>query len=60
MKVRVLEFNRYKCGIIKVHEYRKHKGKYILNPKFSFHEYMLDKPTIMFPVIYKKYYKIEK
>ena len=60
MKVKVLEFHRYKCGIIKVHEFKKHKGTYIKNPKFDLHEMLVNQAHIMHPLIYKKYYYIEK
>ena len=59
MKVKILEYHRYKNGIVKVQEYSKNKGKYKLNPKFAFHK-MLISNVLEYPIIYKKIYEIEK
>lgn len=59
MKVKVLEYHRYKNGIVKVHEYNKRKGKLKLNPNYEFHK-MLISNSFQFPVVYQKTYEIEK
>lgn len=57
MKIKILEYERYKAGIIKIQSHNKCKGKWKVNPKFKLHKMLIDQPATH-PVLFKKeYYK---
>jgi hypothetical protein len=62
MKIKVFEYHRYKAGVIKIHEYTKHKGKYKLNPNYAMHKMLVTNTLIypIYPIIYQKEYEVEK
>lgn len=58
MKVKILEYQRYKGPKVKVQSHSRCKGKWKENPKYEMHK-MLINQVIMFPITYKKEYEIE-
>jgi hypothetical protein len=59
MKIKILEYHRYKNGIVKVQSHSKNKGKWKINHKFEFHK-MLISNVVQYPIIYQKEYSVER
>jgi hypothetical protein len=59
MKIKVLEYHRYKNGIVRVKSHSLKKGKWVINPRFDFHKFLV---TIVweYPILTKKFYEVEK
>ena len=59
MKIRILEYKRYKGSDVKVASHKKGRdGVWRVNPKFEFHK-MLIENTQLFPIIYERETKRE-
>lgn len=58
MKIKILEYQRYKSGIIKVKSHKKVKGKWKENKNFKMHKKLIELSE-MCPIIFKKEYEVE-
>ena len=59
MKIKILEYHRYKAGIIKVQSHNRCKGKWKVNKDYELHKMLINQTPIMCPIIFKKEYKRE-
>lgn len=58
MRVKILEYERYKGGVIKVQSHNRCKGKWKENPNFELHK-MLIEQNASHPILWKKQYNKE-
>lgn len=58
MKVKILEYQRYKGPKVKVQSHSRCNGKWKVNPKYEFHKALV-KVVLMFPIVYQKEYEVE-
>lgn len=60
MKVKILEYKIYRGDKVKVQSHNKRKGKWIENPKWSWHKRVASgETTIMFGIAWVKEYEKE-
>jgi hypothetical protein len=59
MKIKILEYERYKCGKIRVKSHIQRKGKWKVNKKYDFHKMLISQPPIAYPILWKKEYNKE-
>lgn len=56
MKIKILEYHRYKAGIIRVQSHNRKCGKWKKNKNFEMHKMLVEQPPLACPIIYKKEY----
>ena len=57
MEIKILEYSRVRAGIVRVQSHNYRKGKWKVNPNYALHEMLINKPTMMFPVVHSKVIK---
>jgi len=63
MKIKILEYKRYKCGEIKVQSHKKCRSGWKINPDFELHKMLINQdstPPILWHKEYNKEVKGEK